>query len=191
VLVVYKLDRLGRTMRGLVELVADLAQRKIEFRSLNDGIDTTTTMGRFTFHLLGAIAEMERDLIRERTNAGLAAARARGRKGGRKTILTATKLDAARALLQDRNRSVGEVAKTSLASGAPRSTARSAGIEPPGRRVGRSTDQHFKIHRKIGRGSPAPFKPGLAYDSARMGPPARGGRRRTPGARRLREGHRS
>jgi DNA invertase Pin-like site-specific DNA recombinase len=112
VLVVYKLDRLGRTMRGLVELVADLAQRKIEFRSLSDGIDTTTTMGRFTFHLLGAIAEMERDLIRERTNAGLAAARARGRKGGRKTILTATKLDAARALLQDRNRSVGEVAKT-------------------------------------------------------------------------------
>jgi DNA invertase Pin-like site-specific DNA recombinase len=111
VIVVYKLDRLGRTMRGLVELVADLAQRKIEFRSLSDGIDTTTTMGRFTFHLLGAIAEMERDLIRERTNAGLAAARARGRKGGRKAVLTAKKLDAARALLQDRNRSVGEVAK--------------------------------------------------------------------------------
>jgi DNA invertase Pin-like site-specific DNA recombinase len=111
VLVVYKLDRLGRTMRGLVELVADLAQRDIEFRSLSDGIDTTTTMGRFTFHLLGAIAEMERDLIRERTNAGLAAARARGRKGGRKPVLTAKKLDAARALLQDRNRSVGEVAK--------------------------------------------------------------------------------
>jgi DNA invertase Pin-like site-specific DNA recombinase len=111
VLVVYKLDRLGRTMRGLVELVADLAQREIEFRSLSDGIDTTTTMGRFTFHLLGAIAEMERDLIRERTNAGLAAARARGRKGGRKAVLTAKKLEAARALLQDRNRSVGEVAK--------------------------------------------------------------------------------
>jgi DNA invertase Pin-like site-specific DNA recombinase len=111
VLVVYKLDRLGRTMRGLVELVADLAQRKIEFRSLSDSIDTTNTMGRFTFHLLGAIAEMERDLIRERTNAGLAAARARGRKGGRKAVLTPKKLDAARALLQDRNRSVGEVAK--------------------------------------------------------------------------------
>jgi DNA invertase Pin-like site-specific DNA recombinase len=78
VLVAYKLDRLGRTMRGLVALVADLAQRKIEFRSLSDGIDTTTTMGRFTFHLLGALAEMERDLIRERTNAGLAAARAQG-----------------------------------------------------------------------------------------------------------------
>jgi DNA invertase Pin-like site-specific DNA recombinase len=110
-LTVYKLDRLGRTMRGLVELVADLARRKIEFRSLSDGIDTTTTMGRFTFHLLGAIAEMERDLIRERTNAGLAAARARGRKGGRKPLLTPKKLDAARALLQDRNRNVGEVAK--------------------------------------------------------------------------------
>jgi DNA invertase Pin-like site-specific DNA recombinase len=111
VLTVYKLDRLGRTMRGLVELVADLAQCKIEFRSLSDGIDTRTTMGRFTFHLLGAIAEMERDLIRERTNAGLAAARARGRKGGRKAVLTPKKLDAARVLLQDRNRSVGEVAK--------------------------------------------------------------------------------
>ena len=111
VLVVYKLDRLGRTMRGLVELVADLARREVEFRSLSDGIDTTTTMGRFTFHLLGAISEMERDLIRERTQAGLAAARARGRQGGRKPILTAKKLDAAKVLLQDRNRSVGEVAK--------------------------------------------------------------------------------
>ena len=88
-----------------------MQQSQIEFRSLSDGIDTTTTMGRFTFHLLGAIAEMERDLIRERTNAGLAAARARGRKGGRKAILTAKKLAAARALLQDRNRSVGEVAQ--------------------------------------------------------------------------------
>lgn len=111
VLTVYKLDRLGRTMRGLVELVADLAQREVEFHSLSDGIDTSTSTGRFTFHLFGAIAEMERDLIRERTDAGLAAARARGRKGGRKAVLTAKKLDAARVLLQDRNRSVGEVAK--------------------------------------------------------------------------------
>lgn len=111
VLCVYKLDRLGRTMKGLVELVADLANRKVEFRSLADGIDTTTTMGRFTFHLLGAIAEMERDLIRERTTAGVAAARARGRKGGRRPTITLTKLDAARALLEDRNRSVGDVAK--------------------------------------------------------------------------------
>jgi DNA invertase Pin-like site-specific DNA recombinase len=110
VLVVYKLDRLGRTMKGLVELVAELAARQVEFRSLGDGIDTTTTMGRFTFHLLGAIAEMERDLIRERTMASVAAARARGRKGGRRPLLTAKKLDAARALLEDRNRSVGEVA---------------------------------------------------------------------------------
>ncbi len=134
VIVVYKLDRLGRTMRGLVELVADLAQRKIEFRSLSDGIDTTTTMGRFTFHLLGAIAEMERDLIRERTNAGLAAARARGRKGGRKAILTAKKLDAARALLQDRNRSVGEVAKQ---LGVGRTTLyRALGDRALGRRAG-------------------------------------------------------
>lgn len=112
VLVVYKLDRLGRTMRGLVEMVAELKAREIEFRSLADSIDTTTTMGRFTFHLLGAIAEMERDLIRERTTAGVAAARARGRQGGRRPTLTPKKIEAARKLLEDRDRSVGDVAKT-------------------------------------------------------------------------------
>src|SRR5215472_10592536 len=84
VLVVWKLDRLGRTICGLIELVTELRDRGVQFRSLTEGFDTTTVAGRMLFHIIGALAEMERDLIRERTRAGLDAARARGRKGGRK-----------------------------------------------------------------------------------------------------------
>ena len=98
-LVVWKLDRLGRTVKGLVELVDLLKVQGIQFRSLTDGIDTSTPAGRFFFHMMAALAEMERDLIRERTNAGLAAARARGRLGGRKPKLDASKLESARTLL--------------------------------------------------------------------------------------------
>lgn len=98
-LVVWKLDRLGRTVKGLVDLVQTLQEKGIQFRSLTDGIDTSTTAGRFFFHVMAALAEMERDLITERTNAGLAAARARGRMGGRKRAMDASKLDAARKLL--------------------------------------------------------------------------------------------
>ena len=83
-LVVWKLDRLGRSMRHLVVLVEDLRERGINFRSLTDSIDTSTPMGRFFFHVMGALAEMERELIVERTRAGLAAARAEGRVGGRR-----------------------------------------------------------------------------------------------------------
>src|SRR5690242_4868970 len=81
--VVWKLDRLGRTMRGLVDFVQELHDAGINFLSLQDRIDTQTSGGRFFFHMMAALAEMERDLIRERTCAGLAAARARGRVGGR------------------------------------------------------------------------------------------------------------
>ncbi len=87
-LVVWKLDRLGRSMRHLVVLVEELRERRINFRSLTDSIDTSTPMGRFFFHVMGALAEMERELIVERTRAGLAAARAEGRIGGRKPKLT-------------------------------------------------------------------------------------------------------
>ncbi|HCZ3560526.1 TPA: recombinase family protein, partial [Escherichia coli] len=81
-LMVWKLDRLGRSMRHLVALTDELQQQGINFRSLTDNIDTSTPMGRFFFHIMGALAEMERELIVERTRAGLAAARERGRTGG-------------------------------------------------------------------------------------------------------------
>ncbi|MGT7438851.1 recombinase family protein, partial [Escherichia coli] len=85
---VWKLDRLGRSMRHLVVLVEELRERGINFRSLTDSIDTSTPMGRFFFHVMGALAEMERELIVERTKAGLEAARAQGRIGGRRPKLT-------------------------------------------------------------------------------------------------------
>src|SRR5262252_2371404 len=110
VLCVYKLDRLGRTTRGLLELVEDLRKREIGFRSLSDSIDTTTTMGRFFFTVMAGLAEMERDLIRERTMAGLAASRARGRKGGRKPKLTAQQICHAHKLIADPEVTIKEVA---------------------------------------------------------------------------------
>lgn len=83
VLVVWKLDRLGRSLRDLIDIVSTLRQRGIGFRVLQEAIDTTTPAGELIFHIFGALAEFERALIRQRTRAGLAAARARGRKGGR------------------------------------------------------------------------------------------------------------
>lgn len=88
VLVIWKLDRLGRSLKHLIEIVNELLQRKVGLKSLNDPIDTTTSHGRLTFNLFASLAEFERDILRERTNAGLMAARARGRKGGRPRGLT-------------------------------------------------------------------------------------------------------
>jgi DNA invertase Pin-like site-specific DNA recombinase len=99
VLVVWKLDRLGRSLAHLVETVGGLAARGVGFRSLTEAIDTTTPGGRLVFHLFGALGQFERDLIRERTRAGLAAAEARGRKGGRRPVVTDDKLRRARLLL--------------------------------------------------------------------------------------------
>ena len=87
-LVVWKLDRLGRSMKHLVETVTELGDRGVGFRSLTEGVDTTTTGGTLVFHLFGALAQFERDLIVERTQAGLKAAATRGRKGGRKPVVT-------------------------------------------------------------------------------------------------------
>src|SRR5690554_1971853 len=84
VLVVWKLDRLARSLKDLVEIVQDLQDRGIGFKSLTESIDTTSSGGRLVLHIFGAVVQFERDLIRERTIAGLQAARARGRKGGRK-----------------------------------------------------------------------------------------------------------
>jgi DNA invertase Pin-like site-specific DNA recombinase len=89
-IVVWKLDRLGRSLKNLIELVNGLNERGVELRVLEGGIDTSTPTGRMMFHIFGTIAEFERELIRERTLAGLTAARARGRNGGRKAVLNQT-----------------------------------------------------------------------------------------------------
>ena len=98
-LVVWKLDRLGRSMAHLIETVRQLEAKGTGFRSLTEGVDTTTPGGTLVFHLFGALAQFERDLIRERTYAGLKAAEARGRKGGRKPVITPDKLARAKAHL--------------------------------------------------------------------------------------------
>src|SRR3954468_10749744 len=86
-LVVWRLDRLGRSLRHLIDTITDLQQRDVGFRSLQEQIDTTMPGGKLIFHIFGALAEFERDLIRQRTLAGLAAARARGHAGGRPTSM--------------------------------------------------------------------------------------------------------
>ena len=95
VLVVWRLDRLGRSLPHLIEVIGTLEARGVGFRSLSEAIDTTTSGGRLIFHVFGALGQFERDLIRDRTKAGLAAAAARGRKGGRKPVVTAEKLQRA------------------------------------------------------------------------------------------------
>jgi DNA invertase Pin-like site-specific DNA recombinase len=90
-LVVWRLDRLGRSLKHLIETITALNDRKIGFKSITESIDTTTSGGKLVFHIFGALAEFERDIIRERTQAGLTAARARGRKGGRPKALTERK----------------------------------------------------------------------------------------------------
>jgi len=99
-LVVWKLDRLGRSVKQLVDLVGELQQRGVQFKSLTDAIDTSTPSGRFFFHVMASLAEMERELIVERTRAGLEAARKLGRKGGRRPKMTAGKIESARRLLE-------------------------------------------------------------------------------------------
>lgn len=110
-LVVWKLDRLARSMKQLIETVEGLEDQGIGFRSLTEAIDTTTPGGKLVFHVFGALAEFERSIIRERTRAGLDAAKARGRTGGRPKKLTDADLKAARAMLSDEDFTVNEVAK--------------------------------------------------------------------------------
>lgn len=124
-MVVWRLDRLGRSLRHLIDVVSDLELRGVQLRSLTENLDTSTPTGKLTFHVFSAMAQFERDLIRERTMAGLAAARARGRRGGRPTVLTAEKLRAARSMLAA-GESVAAVAaalgvsRTSIYRGIPR-----------------------------------------------------------------------
>ena len=107
-LVVWKLDRLGRSLRHLIDTINLLNEREISFMSLTEQIDTTTPGGKLIFHMFGALAEFERDLIRERTQAGLAIARARGRLGGRPHVLTPKKAQTAPALY-DSGMPIGEI----------------------------------------------------------------------------------
>jgi DNA invertase Pin-like site-specific DNA recombinase len=112
-LVVWKLDRAGRSLKHLIELLSTLKEREIDFISLTENIDTTTPGGKLIFHVMGALAEFERDLIRERTNAGLEAARARGRKGGRpKAIQSPTKRAMMLNAYYEKKHTIDEICKT-------------------------------------------------------------------------------
>ena len=108
-LVVWRLDRLGRSLKHLIHLMEQLDHQGIGLRSLQENIDTTTSGGRLVFHLFGALAEFERNLIRERTRAGLSAARARGRQGGRPKRLDPKKRELALRLYQERQHSIAEL----------------------------------------------------------------------------------
>jgi DNA invertase Pin-like site-specific DNA recombinase len=110
-LVVWKLDRLARSLKQLIETLELLESRRIGLRSLTEAIDTTTAGGKLVFHVFGALAEFERSVIRERMKAGLDAARARGKKGGRSPALAAKDLAAAKAMLSDPEVTMEEVAK--------------------------------------------------------------------------------
>ncbi|HEX9504228.1 MAG TPA: recombinase family protein [Patescibacteria group bacterium] len=108
-LVVWRLDRLGRSLRHLIDVIADLEKRGIGFRSLQESIDTTTSGGRLIFQIFGALAEFERNLIRERTQAGLTAARVRGRKGGRPKALDTKKTELAYQLYDAKKHTIKEI----------------------------------------------------------------------------------
>jgi DNA invertase Pin-like site-specific DNA recombinase len=112
ILIVWKLDRLGRSLKHLIETVNRLHEKGVGFASVQENIDTTTPGGKLIFHVFGALAEFERELIRERTQAGLKAARARGRKGGRKEKLSPQQVEMARAMVNDPNISIGAICET-------------------------------------------------------------------------------
>lgn len=112
VLVVWKLDRLGRSLKHLITVMTDLKDRSIELKSVTENIDTTTPGGKLIFHIFGALAEFERDLIRERTKAGLAAARARGRLGGRPFRLDEKQIKVLKQLYGDKQTSIADILST-------------------------------------------------------------------------------
>tara|TARA_R110001592_G_C13188405_1_gene751978 strand:- start:2044 stop:2601 length:558 start_codon:yes stop_codon:yes gene_type:complete len=110
-LIVWRLDRLGRSLKDLVAIIAEIEDKGVGFRSITEAIDTTTAGGKLVFHIFGSLAEFERSMIQERTKAGLAAARARGRKGGRPRALSADQVKKANAMLNDPSITKTEVAK--------------------------------------------------------------------------------
>lgn len=110
-LVVWKLDRLGRSIQHLIETVSALNKRKVGFKSLQENIDTSSSGGKLIFHMFGALAEFERDLIRERTDAGLKAARARGRQGGRPSLLDNRQIKRMIEMYEEQKNTVAEICK--------------------------------------------------------------------------------
>jgi DNA invertase Pin-like site-specific DNA recombinase len=110
-LVVWRLDRLGRSLKHLIETVTALQARNVGFRSITEGIETETSGGRLVFHLFACLAEFERDVIRERTQAGLTAARARGRRGGRPALMDPKKIATARRMHDDPANSAADIAR--------------------------------------------------------------------------------
>jgi DNA invertase Pin-like site-specific DNA recombinase len=110
-LVVWRLDRLGRSLGDLIRIVNDLETVGVEFESIHEKIDTSTPTGKFTFHLFGALSEFERGIIRDRTKSGLQSARARGRIGGRPQALTDKEKDMVRQLMSDKSNSPSAIAK--------------------------------------------------------------------------------
>ncbi len=111
-LVVWRLDRLGRSLKHLIQVLNQLDERGVYFKSIQESLDTSTPGGKLIFHVFGALAEFERDIIRERTLAGLAAARARGRKGGRPSKLSKKQVEMAKNLMKDTNIPIGEICQT-------------------------------------------------------------------------------
>jgi DNA invertase Pin-like site-specific DNA recombinase len=111
-LVVWRLDRLGRSLPHLIATITALQEKQIGFKSITENIDTTTSGGKLIFHIFGALAEFERDIIKERTQAGLLAARARGRTGGRPKVLARNKKAMAQALYNDPTNSIAEICRT-------------------------------------------------------------------------------
>jgi DNA invertase Pin-like site-specific DNA recombinase len=111
-LVMWRLDRLGRTLKQLIELINELNSQGVGFKSLQENIDTTTSGGKLIFHIFGALAEFERDIIRERTNAGLQAARARGRLGGRPKALSPRQVALAQSLYDSREHPIQDICDT-------------------------------------------------------------------------------
>jgi DNA invertase Pin-like site-specific DNA recombinase len=109
-LVVWRLDRLGRNLQDLIRIVNELEARGVKFKSLKESVDTGGPTGKLVFHMFAALAEFERELLRERTLAGLEAARARGRKGGRPSLLDPKQRKAALAMMRDREMSVSDIA---------------------------------------------------------------------------------
>ena len=142
-IVVWRLDRLGRSLKHLIETITRLAERQIGFKSLTENIDTTTSGGKLIFHVFGALAEFERDIIKERTQAGLIAARARGKIGGRPRALTAKEIAIAKALYADPDKSIKDICQALRIS--KMTLYRYVEPEKRGERAGDKNDQEARI----------------------------------------------